>query len=294
MTTPRRILFSVIALVFPLPVSISAAQALSAATVDASVAVAAVSNAFTPNPLVLVESTGKPLASTGSWGLLRHFPDPAPAGCQKDGTVCVKVLYRVPEDKIVCSWIVGFVPADAPATANPSGGPQGTASDKVEGPHAVIFAENDAAAQYTLKKSWAKGDVPFRGVKTVAASYPSIARSSRVSGVVVVRVIVDPNGHVQNVAPLGGPEMLQPAAIDAAKQWQFEPVLVGDRKTSFRIDIPFNFGLNTPSVTQGMGQGGVMIVQPHRPGQEPIVASPTGAVSVQCGATGCSPVGPAH
>ena len=53
--------------------------------------------------------------------------------------------------------------------------------------------------------------------------------------------LVDPEGHVENVRPVLGPERLMPAAMEAVRQWTFRPML-RDGKAEHGtavVDVPF-------------------------------------------------------
>lgn len=77
----------------------------------------------------------------------------------------------------------------------------------------------------------------------VKPGYPEIARSARVSGKVTVQVTIDDRGNVISVRALDGPRMLQPAAVDAAKQWKYRPARRGNRLVEDTQTIIFNFTL---------------------------------------------------
>lgn len=63
-----------------------------------------------------------------------------------------------------------------------------------------------------------------RKAKTrVAPVYPDIARRMSITGVVKLAVVVAPNGTVKSSKVMGGHPVLVNAAMDAMKQWKFEP-----------------------------------------------------------------------
>ncbi len=63
-----------------------------------------------------------------------------------------------------------------------------------------------------------------RKAKTrVAPVYPDVARRMNVSGTVRLSVVVAPNGTVKSSKAIGGHPVLVNAAMDAMKQWKFEP-----------------------------------------------------------------------
>jgi TonB family protein len=70
----------------------------------------------------------------------------------------------------------------------------------------------------------AKTDELSRKAKTkVAPIYPAFARHMNIVGTVRLAVTVAPNGTVKSSKPLGGHPVLVNAAMEAVKQWKFEP-----------------------------------------------------------------------
>jgi TonB family protein len=63
-------------------------------------------------------------------------------------------------------------------------------------------------------------------VQHVDPVYPPIAQSARVQGVVIVDVVIDSNGSVAHVRVLRSIPLLDQAAIDAVRQWEFTPTLL--------------------------------------------------------------------
>jgi TonB family protein len=67
--------------------------------------------------------------------------------------------------------------------------------------------------------------VPVK-TKHVAPVYPAIAQSARVQGVVIVDVLLGPDGKVQDASILRSIPLLDQSALDAVKQWEFTPTLL--------------------------------------------------------------------
>jgi TonB family protein len=65
-----------------------------------------------------------------------------------------------------------------------------------------------------------RGPSPIAKVDPV---YPPLARQAKVQGVVVMEATVNPDGSVANLRVVSGHPLLIQAAIEAAKQWRFEP-----------------------------------------------------------------------
>jgi TonB family protein len=81
-------------------------------------------------------------------------------------------------------------------------------------------------------------------VRRVEPVYPSIAKSARLEGVVVVLVTVDKEGNVLSAEVLSGHPLLRDAAITASRQWKFKPA-----GTSVQGTITFNFMMDVPQKT---------------------------------------------
>ena len=64
---------------------------------------------------------------------------------------------------------------------------------------------------------------PPRKVRDVPAVYPEAARQANVRGIVIMQITVGPDGSVTAARPLRSIPMLDAAAIEAVKQWQYEP-----------------------------------------------------------------------
>jgi TonB family protein len=72
-----------------------------------------------------------------------------------------------------------------------------------------------------------------------AVSYPDLAKKMNVQGVVKVEVVVLPSGAVKSAKAIGGHPLLIDAAVNAAKNFKFEPAAAETKE-----EIPFNFSLN--------------------------------------------------
>jgi len=81
-----------------------------------------------------------------------------------------------------------------------------------------------------------------RALMQIAASYPSEMRSRKAEGVVTVIFVVDETGRVVNprVEKATHPEFEKPA-LEAVRQWKFEPAIKGGKRVSCRMRVPFRF-----------------------------------------------------
>jgi protein TonB len=82
-------------------------------------------------------------------------------------------------------------------------------------------------------------------IRRVEPPYPDLAREAQVEGMVVVNVLVGRDGRVQEAQlhPTIHVPMLDQAALEAARQWMFEPALMNGRPVAVWVALPFRFRL---------------------------------------------------
>ena len=89
----------------------------------------------------------------------------------------------------------------------------------------------------------AVGSLVEFATKRVNPVYPQTARTMRMSGVVRVEVTIDEAGNVAEIKQTDGPSMLQRAAVDAVRKWQFKPFTRDGQPTKATGFVNFNFTL---------------------------------------------------
>ena len=74
--------------------------------------------------------------------------------------------------------------------------------------------------------------------------YPQIARQARISGTVELAAIIGEDGHIQQLTVVSGHPLLRQSALDAVKQWVYQPTLLNEQpvKVSTTIDVIFSLG----------------------------------------------------
>jgi protein TonB len=126
----------------------------------------------------------------------------------------------------VLGGIIGAVPSAAPPPPPP---PPPVAVKKVETPTRIVVGGNVQAAMI---------------IKKIAPSYPPLAKSARVSGVVHLAAVISKEGTIQELRSLGGPALLIQAAMDAVKQWVYHPTILNGVPVQVDTTIDVNFTLN--------------------------------------------------
>jgi periplasmic protein TonB len=83
-------------------------------------------------------------------------------------------------------------------------------------------------------------------ITIVKPEYPGLPRDAGVEGLVVVRVLVDRDGHVRNafVEPKTSIPMLDEAALAAARRWMFKPAFTASHPVAVWVAIPMRFTLH--------------------------------------------------
>jgi protein TonB len=81
-------------------------------------------------------------------------------------------------------------------------------------------------------------------VHRVDPPYPFLARQMRVSGTVELAGIIATDGHIRELKLLRGSPLLAPAALEAVRQWVYEPTLLDGEPVELVATISVIFRLN--------------------------------------------------
>jgi periplasmic protein TonB len=81
-------------------------------------------------------------------------------------------------------------------------------------------------------------------VHRVEPTYPTLARSARVQGEVVLSAIIDTNGAITNLQLVSGHPMLVPAALSAVREWRYKPYLLNGQPVEVETTITVIFSLS--------------------------------------------------
>jgi len=78
-------------------------------------------------------------------------------------------------------------------------------------------------------------------LKQVSPIYPDFAKRAHIQGAVLLLMTVDEQGQPIDVAILEGHPVFQETALQAARQWRFEPAKVDGRPVIavFRLTLKF-------------------------------------------------------
>ncbi len=73
--------------------------------------------------------------------------------------------------------------------------------------------------------------------------YPPEAKTEHVEGIVVLRVTISKDGSVYKAENVSGPPTLVPAAMEAVKQWKYDPFLLNGKPVEVETTVEVSFAL---------------------------------------------------
>jgi len=80
-------------------------------------------------------------------------------------------------------------------------------------------------------------------ISSVPPVYPMLAKNQHVSGNVMVDALIDANGRVTTMKIVSGPTLLQQAAMDALKQWKYQPATLDGKPVAMHLTVTVQFRL---------------------------------------------------
>ena len=83
-------------------------------------------------------------------------------------------------------------------------------------------------------------------MKRVAPEYPLIAISTRVSGIVILEATIGGDGKVIDAKVLRSVPLLDQAAVDAVRQWEYAPTLLNGAPVPVIMTVTVTFTLPSP------------------------------------------------
>jgi TonB family protein len=86
------------------------------------------------------------------------------------------------------------------------------------------------------------GDVkPARLLSSVAPLYPQLARNQRLGGDVKLDALIDASGRVSSTKVISGPALLHQAAMDAVRQWKYQPATLNGTPMPMHLTVTVQF-----------------------------------------------------
>jgi TonB family protein len=149
-----------------------------------------------------------------------------------------------------------------------AGGVQGKSEGSVQG-GVVGVAQSEEMEK--KREEFRKGAVPIKGdikqprlIKKVDPVYPEEARKNGVQGVVILEAKIDEYGRVMDAMVLRSVPGLDQAAIDALKQWVYEPLIIDGKPTKALFTVTVNFQLSEEDIER-FAEGAVKVKDSIKP-----------------------------
>ncbi|MEX2260828.1 MAG: energy transducer TonB [Bryobacteraceae bacterium] len=74
--------------------------------------------------------------------------------------------------------------------------------------------------------------------------YPPLAKQARIQGVVKLNAIIGKDGKIMNLVQISGHPLLVPSAMEAVKQWIYQPTTLNGEPVEVATQIDVNFTLS--------------------------------------------------
>ena len=161
-------------------------------------------------------------------------------GFDNGNSVRVRMLvkytdFMVGRGKVTITEIGDAPESTKPESIRPESKPQAP-------PASPPRAQTDTAAAPSLAVEPTEGGVlNSKAEKLPEPKYPAEAKKTHAFGEVQVKVVVDETGKVISAEALFGPESLRQAAVDAAKQARFKPMIVDGAAVKVSGILTYNF-----------------------------------------------------
>jgi protein TonB len=80
-------------------------------------------------------------------------------------------------------------------------------------------------------------------VRDVVPTYPPLARATHVEGIVIIEATIGPDGKVQDARVLRPNPLLDAAALDAVRRWEYTPTLLNGIPVAVVMTVTVDFRL---------------------------------------------------
>ena len=83
-----------------------------------------------------------------------------------------------------------------------------------------------------------------RLIHQVQPVYPQLARQARIQGTVILLAVITTDGRIDSLRVESGHPLLTPAAVDAVRQWRYQPTILNEQavEVATQIQVIFRLG----------------------------------------------------
>ena len=137
------------------------------------------------------------------------------------------------------STVFATRPGPYPDSGSRGGNPVGL-------PAGVVESQGPPPPPPTVKKPIrvSSGAVAARLIHRVDPVYPELAIRARLEGLVLLQVLINEEGAVEEVSVISGPPMLRDSAVKAVRQWEYTPTILNGDPVPVRATVTVNFVLH--------------------------------------------------
>ena len=108
----------------------------------------------------------------------------------------------------------------------------------------VLASANSAAPKIEVKKLRVSAGVQAsKLISQPKPVYPPIAKQARVQGTVVLAATISKSGTIDNLRVVSGHPMLTQSALQAVRQWKYQPTYLNGEPVEVETTINVNFSL---------------------------------------------------
>jgi TonB family protein len=191
-----------------------------------------------------VDAAKSAVDKAGDQGASRYAPESLKSA--QDARAALDAELKAQDGK----WLKSYDKAKELAVAAKAAGDK-AAADAVSGKEKADAIAAKAKAEAAAARAKAKTAVapvriggqirPPTKIKDVKPVYPAIAQSARVSGVVTIEATIGIDGKVTDARVVRSVPLLDQAALDAVRQWEYRPTLLNGVPVPVLTTITINF-----------------------------------------------------
>lgn len=136
---------------------------------------------------------------------------------------------------------IGQGPGEAPNVDQPLAPADSASGMGWAGQDAIAIAPPREAGERNKRLKQSEGVMEARLTRRVQPEYPRIAEVTHLSGTVQLHAIIGTNGTVRGLEVLSGNQILAQAALEAVRQWRYEPTRLNGQPVEVETYITVKF-----------------------------------------------------
>ena len=174
----------------------------------------------------VIETLEPPVAPKAPTSAAARRPRPAPTGFVAPRTIPIEILPEAPLFEANTEGVPGGIPAGIPGAPENVPAPEIHETPPPPGP--IRVGGNVTAPRKRLH---------------VNPLFSPLAAAARVQGTVVLEATIDETGNVVNLRVLRSIPLLDGAALEAVRQWKYEPTLLNGSPVPILMTVSLRFEL---------------------------------------------------